>query len=124
MTNFLRAAHIRAARHNPAYRLFQIYTQALDPVRNRPIGGRFTLLGSAYGRLRWTDTDELQRALGGEVGDGVATLLADYPATPAAIRDPAGQWYSVTSGLGQYTLGVGTRLAVRRWAGDAPQIVP
>jgi len=119
----MRAAHVRAARHNPAYRLFAVYAQALDPVRQRPVGGQFSLLGSAYGRLRWTDTDELQRALGGEVGDGVATLLADYSSTPAALRDPAGVWYSVTSGLGMDSLQVGTRLAVRRWRGDAPVIV-
>lgn len=68
------------------------------------------------------DVDQLNRTMGGEVGDGVATLLTDWAFTPAALLDGTGQWYSVTGALGQDSLGVGTKLAVKRWQGDAPVV--
>lgn len=119
----IRDAHIRAARHNPAYRLFTVYTQATDATHNRPVAARFVAVpGEVYGRLKWLDLDTLSRTLGGEVGDGVATLLADWPDSPDALQDDAGNWFTVTGALGMDTLGVGTKLAVRRWAGDAPVV--
>ena len=120
----IRNAHIRAARQNPAYRMFTVYRQATDEVHGRPVAGRFFALeGDVYGRVKFNDLDALNRTLGGETGDAVATLLGDWPDTPDAIRDEAGEWYTVTSALGMDSLGVSTKLAVKRWGGDAPEVV-
>jgi hypothetical protein len=122
MTNAIRQAHIRAAKSNPAYAVYEAYSQAVDETHGRPVAGQFELMDTAYGRLRWLDVDEASRTLGGAVGDGIATLLADWETTPAAIRDSSGTWYTVTTGLGMDTLGVGTKLSVKRWKGDAPVV--
>lgn len=122
MTNTIRQAYIRAAKANPAYNLYEVYSQAVDETHSRPVAGQFTLLDTAFGRLRWLDVDEASRTLGGAVGDGIATLLTDWAITPAAIRDSNGTWYTVTTGLGKDTLGVGTKLSVKRWKGEPPQV--
>ncbi|QFT80835.1 hypothetical protein FIU89_09465 [Roseovarius sp. THAF27] len=123
MTDHIRQAFIRAAEHSPSYHLFTLYTQATDATHGRPVAGRFVAVeGQVHGRVKFADTDQLNRTLGGEVGEGQVTLLTEWAFTPAALRDETGQWYSVTGALGQDSLGVGTRLAVKRWAGDAPVV--
>ncbi|WP_299376013.1 hypothetical protein [uncultured Tateyamaria sp.] len=69
------------------------------------------------------DVDTFDRTLGGEVGDGQAALLADWPTTPAALRDQDGNWFAVKSAVGGDTLRVFTVFLIRRWAGDPPTIV-
>ena len=123
MANRIAQAFQRAAKHSPAYRLFTVYTQAVDDTHGRPVAGRFVAVeGQVHGRVKFLDVDQLNRTLGGEVGEGEATLLTAWAFTPAALQDDTGQWYSVTGALGQDSLGVGTKLAVKRWAGDTPVV--
>lgn len=123
MNDNVTQAFQRAAKNSPAYRAFTVYSQAVDDTHGRPLAGRFVLAEEAVqGRIHWLDVDQLNRTMGGEVGDGVATLLTAWAFTPAALQDSAGQWYSVTGALGQDSLGVGTKLAVKRWKGDAPTV--
>lgn len=122
MSDAIRDAHRRAAKQSPAYRKFEVFRFATDPVNGRPVVDHVELVDNAHGRIVFHDVDKLNRTLGGEVGDAVATLLMDWPATPDMLRDENGEWYVVKTGLGMDTLGVGLKLAIRRWRGDPPSV--
>lgn len=115
----------RAARHLPQMQLLTLYTRATDPKHGRPMATTFTETEVCHGSVRWRDVDEVSQLGGGDVGDGVVSLVApSAPGAPDLIRTASGEFLLVKGGAGRDSLGLSVKVAVARWTGDAPVILP
>jgi hypothetical protein len=112
----------RAARFLPGMMDLALFTRAADPVHNRPTPNVFDYTETVRGSLRWRDVDEVSNLGGGDVGDGVALLVAPAGATPDLIRLPDGSYLVVKGAAGRDGLGMATKVAVCRWTGAAPTV--
>lgn len=113
----------RAARHLPQMQVLTLYTRALDPKHNRPMANTFTQTEVCHGSVRWRDVDEQSQLGGGDVGDGVASLVApSAPGAPDLIRTASGDFLLVKGGAGRDSLRLSVKVAICRWSGDPPTI--
>lgn len=112
----------RAARFLPGMGALQLYTRATDPVHNRPTPNLFDWTETCQGSVRWRDVDEVSNLGGGDVGDGVAVLVAPVGALPDLIRTAAGEYLIVKGAAGRDAIGMATKVAVMRWTGAPPTV--
>lgn len=112
----------RAARFNPAMGVTHLYVRATDPTFNRPTPDTFDFTKSVRGVLRWRDLDEVSNLGGGDVGDGVVTLLAPAGAVPDLIQTAVGAFLLVKGAAGRDGLGMTRKVAVMRWTGTSPTV--
>ena len=111
----------RAARYNPAMQALSLYVRATDVTFNRPTANTFDWTETVYGSLRWRDLDEVSNLGGGDVGDGVAVLVAPN-AIPDLIKTTDGTLLLVSGAAGRDSLGMTVKVAVQRWSGAPPVI--
>lgn len=123
MTNPFQAAMRRAAVFNPAMQVMHLYTRATDTRFNRPMPDTFDFTESVRGVLRWRDLDEVSNLGGGDVGDGVAVLVAPVGAIPDLIQTADGAFLLVKGAAGRDGLGMTTKVAVARWTEATPPTV-
>lgn len=117
----IRAAFVRASRHNPAFRRIALYAFGTD-ARGRPDHRTLIPMGETVGTVRWRDTDE--RLFAEEVGDALVTIVAAVGmARPAAMIDAQGTVYVVKDAEGEDSLGVQRRYRVRRWSEPTPPTI-
>ena len=112
----------RAAKVSAQYTSMTLYVQATDETTGRPVGRTYTLSEDVWGTLRWLDYDAIARTFGGDVGDGIAALIAPGGPVPDLIQTAAGEWLAVAGAEGRDALGAHLRVRVRRWSGDDPVI--
>ena len=98
-----------------------LYARATDPTFNRPMANTFDRTEDVHGSLRWRDMDEVSNLGGGDVGDGVAVLVAPN-AIPDLIKTADGAFLTVKGAAGRDSLGMTLKVAVQRWSGDPPVI--
>lgn len=113
----------RAARHLPQMQALTLFTRALDPKHGRPMANTFTQTETCHGSVRWRDVDEVSQLGGGDVGDGVASLVAPAGPVPDLVRTAAGEFLLVKGGAGRDSLGLSVKVACCRWTGDPPVIL-
>lgn len=112
----------RAARFIPGMGALHLYTRATDPVHNRPTPNLFDYIETCQGSVRWRDVDEVSNLGGGDVGDGVAVLVAPVGALPDLIQTADGAFLVVKGAAGRDSLGMRVNVAVCRWTGAAPTV--
>lgn len=112
----------RAARFIPGMGVMHLYTRAADPVHNRPTPNLFDYAETVQGSVRWRDLDEVSNLGGGDVGDGVVTLVAPVGPTPDLIQTADGAFLLVKGAAGRDALGMAVKVAVMRWTGAAPTV--
>lgn len=112
----------RAARFIPGMGALHLYTRATDPVHNRPTPNVFDYTETCQGSVRWRDVDEVSNLGGGDVGDGVAVLVAPVGALPDLIQTADGAFLVVKGAAGRDAMGMATKVAVMRWTGAAPTV--
>lgn len=121
MNDAIKSAFCRAAKVSPQYQAMDLYRQATSAETGRPMGRTYDFAESTRGAVRWPDFDQIARTYGGEVGDGIATLIAPG-AVPDLIETADGEWLAVSGAEGQDTFGANMKVRVRRWTGDPPTI--
>ena len=112
----------RAARFLPNMQALTLYVRATDPVHNRPTPNLFDFMEEVRGSVRWRDLDEVSNLGGGDVGDGVVTLVAPAGAVPDLIQTADGAYLLVKGAAGRDGLGMATKVAVMRWTGPPPTV--
>ena len=113
----------RAARFMPGMGALHLYTRATDPVHNRPTPNTFDYTETVRGSVRWRDLDEVSNLGGGDVGDGVAVLVAPTaPGAPDLIQLPDGSYLLVKGAAGRDSLGMRVNVAICRWTGAPPTV--
>ena len=112
----------RAARFLPGMGVMHLYTRAADPVHNRPAPNLFDYAETVRGSVRWRDLDEVSNLGGGDVGDGVAVLVAPVGATPDLIQTADGAFLLVKGAAGRDAMGLAVKVAVMRWTGTPPTV--
>ena len=122
MNEAIRNAMRRAAKVSPQFVAMHLYVLVKDADFGRPVARTYDWQEMVRGTVRWPDFDERQRTYGGEVGDGVATLVAPSGPVPDLIQTADGEWLAVSSADGQDAFGANLKVRVRRWKGDAPTI--
>ncbi|MGQ0565542.1 MAG: hypothetical protein ACT4OK_10785 [Gemmobacter sp.] len=113
----------RAARFLPNMQAMTLYVRATDPTFNRPTPDTFDYTETVRGSVRWRSLDEVSNLGGGDVGDGVVTLVApSAPGAPDLIGLPDGSFLVVKGAAGRDGLGMVTKVAVMRWTGTPPTV--
>lgn len=122
MTDQVKDAVRRAARASPIFRPLTLYMQVKDGVSGRPVARTYAFTEEVYGTLRWLDYDQIARVYGGEVGDGIAGLIAPASGVPDLVQTAEGEWLAVAGAEGMDALGVTLKVRVRKWSGTPPVI--
>lgn len=112
----------RAARFLPGMQPMTLYVRATDATFNRPMANTFDYTETCQGSVRWRDVDEVSNLGGGDVGDGVAVLVAPVGALPDLIRAADGAFLLVKGAAGRDAMGMATKVAVMRWTGAPPTV--
>ncbi len=111
----------RAAMVSPQYQAFTCYVQVLDE-HDRPKARSYDWSQLVNGTLRWPDYDDREGFYGGQVGDGIVTLVGARDPVPDLLQAADGTWLSVNTAEGRDAMETGLRVRVRRWSGDPPSI--
>lgn len=111
-----------AARFIPGMGALQLFTRANDPVHNRPTPNVFDWTETVQGSVRWRDVDEVSNLGGGDVGDGVAVLVAPVGALPVLIQTADGAFLVVKGTAGRDSLGMHVNVVVCCWTGAPPTV--
>jgi len=113
----------RAAKVAGLWQSLKLYVRAADETFGRPMPGTFDYTETLPGSLRWRDVDEVSKIAGGEVGDGLASLVGLTGALPDLLQTAAGDWLVVKGAAGKDALGVATKVSVRRWKEAAAPVI-
>jgi hypothetical protein len=108
-------AFIRAAKVSPLYRRYALFKSVLDG-KGRIDPGLYDWFADAHGSLRWKDVDNREGNPIVGSGEGVVTLLGDFPERPNLIHSERDGWLMIQTALERDALGAGYRFTVRAWA--------